>query len=88
MAKKANDRELKMNKGISNLNKERLDTNESVTWQISIPPKKTQLDDDIPDDITEPDWDPTKTSPRRKETEGPSFTKVKRPEKVRAHTCC
>lgn len=74
IAKMYNDKELKMNKGVGSLNNERIDTNESVHWQISIPPKK-EHEDDIPDDITEPDWAPNKTSPRRKETEGPKFTK-------------
>lgn len=58
-----NDKELKLNKGVGSLNQERLDTNESVHWQISIPPKKEPDEDDIPDDITEPDWSPNKTSP-------------------------
>lgn len=57
------DKELKMNKGVGSLNRERLDTNESVSWQVSIPPKKN-FDEDIPDDITEPDWSPKGTSPK------------------------
>ena len=84
-----------MNKGMATLNQERLETNESVHWQISIPPKKYQ-DDDIPDDITEPDWNPDKTSPRSKQesdwkqTYGPWITKVekKKAEKVKSNGCC